>query len=282
MTPLRQKMIEDMKRYNLAERTIETYVSQVERFAKYFKKSPDLLGKDEIRTFQLYLIEEEVSWSLYNQVVCALRFLYRKTLNQEMMIEHIPFPRKPKKLPIVLSMPEVSLFLSSVKNYKKRVILTTIYAAGLRLSEALHLKINDIDSKRMLIRVEEGKGKKDRYVMLSERLLAFLREYFRVERPVGPYLFPGQDSNKPMRAEAIERVSIVASRQAGLKKRVTPRVLRHCFATHLLEAGANVRTIQILLGHRSLQTTQRYTHVSKKTICASRSPLDLLPEPERR
>lgn len=278
MTPLRQRMLEDMKIRNLSPRTWETYVSHVARFAKYFHKSPELLGPEDVRTYQLYLIKRGASWSVFNQSVCALRFLYRQTLKREWSIEEIPFPKKPRKLPVVLSPIEVLRFLKSVRKLKYRAILTVIYAAGLRLSEATHLKLNDIDGKRMVIRVEEGKGRKDRYVMLSPKVLELLRLYWKEERPGGPWLFRRSTSNDPLSVAAVQWVCSRTVKQLGWGKAVNARVLRHCFATHLLEAGANVRTIQILMGHRSLQSTQRYTHVSTKTIRETCSPFDLLPD----
>ena len=283
MTPLRQRMLEDMRIRNLSVRTQETYISQVARIARYFGKSPELLGPEEIRQYQLYLIEQKVSWSVFNQTMCALRFLYRYTLKVEQGIEVLPFPRHPNKLPIVLSPAEVSQLLDSVADYTNRVVLTTIYAGGLRLSEGLHLKISDIDSSRMTIRIEQGKGMKDRYVMLSPRLLELLREYYKAIRPRGPYLFASRrDAARAMDQNVLQNAFQKAVNRLGWKKRVSIRTLRHCFATHLLEAGCDVRTIQVLLGHRQLSTTQRYTHVSANYIRKTASPLDLLPEPAKR
>lgn len=278
MSLLRERMIQDMKIRNLAERTQETYVSQVAKFAKHFKKSPEDLGVEEIRQYQLYLIESGSSWSVFNQTVAALRFLYLKTLKKEWTLEQIPYPKQPKKLPIVLSTGEVFEFLESIKNYKHRVILTTIYGAGLRLNEATHLKTVDIDSKRMVIRVDQGKGMKDRYVMLSERLLELLREYYSAFRPKGPYLFPSQrDPNKAIGDTPVQKMFSKTLNKLGWKKPVSVRTLRHCFATHLLEAGMNIRTIQEMMGHRSLETTQIYLHISVQQIGQLRSPLDILP-----
>ena len=277
MTPLRQRMLENMRLRNLSERTQETYISQVRRFATYFGKSPEVLGPEEIRTYQLYLIERGSSWSVFNQTVCALRFLYQQTLQREWAVEHIPFPRKPKKLPVVLSREEVGMFLEGITNYRHRVVLTTIYATGLRLSEAAHLKPSDIDSMRMVVRVEQGKGNKDRNVMLSANLLDLLREYYRVIRPAGKWLFPTMtDPSRPMSICSLQKTCVSTTRRLAIRKTVNPRILRHCFATHLLEDGTDVRTIQMLLGHRSLTTTQRYTHVSTEKIRETRSPLDLL------
>lgn len=279
MTPLRCRMLEDMRMRNLSVRTQETYISQVAKFARFFKKSPELLGAEEIRQFLLYLIEQRVSWPLYNQVVCALRFLYRKTLHLDVSLPEIPFPRHPKVLPVLMSRGEVAQLLENVANYQHRVILTTIYAGGLRLSEGLQLKVADIDSKRMVLRVVQGKGMKDREVMLSPRLLDLLREYFRVLRPAGEYLFPSkQDPNRHVGETALQRSFTITVNRLGWRKRVSIRTLRHCFATHLLEAGYDVRRIQVLLGHRSLTTTQRYTHVTSQAVRETVSPLDLLPQ----
>jgi len=271
-------MIEDMRVRNLSENTQQQYVRYVAKFAEHFGKSPDLLGPEDVRTYQVYLTEQRhASWGVLNVVVCALRFFYRATLGKEWAIEQIPCPRKEKRLPVVLSQDEVSCFLEHVSNLKHRAILMTAYAAGLRISEVVSLRVADIDSQRMMIRIEQGKGRKDRYVMLSPNLLELLRAYWKVVRPAD-WLFPGRYRGQHISRHRIEQVCQKVSAAAGLKKRVTVRALRHSFATHLLEAGANVRTIQILLGHRSLQTTARYTHVSRTTVCSTSSPLDLLPK----
>jgi len=279
MTPLRQRMLEDMRLRNLSIRTQETYISQVKKFAEHFKKSPELLGRDQIREYQLYLIEREVSWSVFNQTLCALRFLYIKTLKKPWNVEEIDFPKRPQKLPIVLSQQEVAQFLSSVADYRHRVALTTIYSAGLRLSEGTHLKISDIDSKQMTIRVEQGKGMKDRYVMLSTRLLELLRNYWKTIRPQGIYVFPSKlDPSKPMHEQALQRAFSKTLNQLRWRKEISVHTLRHCFATHLLEHGVSVRTIQVLMGHKDLSTTQRYMRVTTRVITQARSPLDLLPD----
>ena len=276
-SPLRQRMIDDMTVRNLSPRTRDCYVSQVANFAKHFGKSPELLGPEEIRLYQLYLVhEKKVSWAYFNQSVCALRFLYRITLQKDWAIEHIPFPRTERKLPVVLSLSEVAQFLGAIRRLKYRAILMTAYAAGLRISEVTHLRVTDIDSQRMVIHVRQGKGRKDRYVMLSPNLLELLRTYWKMKRPAS-WLFPGKHPDRPISASAVQHACKRAGIDSGLKKAVCPRALRHSFATHLLEAGTDVRTIQILLGHRSLQTTARYTHVSRKTIAATSSPFEFLP-----
>jgi len=282
MTPLRQRMIEDMRLRNLSVRTQETYLCQVKKFAEYFKKSPEQLGREEIRQYQLYLIEKEVSWSVFNQTLCALRFLYIKTLGRPWDIQEIEFPKRPQKLPIVLSQEEVAEFLNNITDYRCRVVLTTIYAAGLRLTEGTGLTRAAIDSQRMTIRIEQGKGKKDRYVMLSDRLLALLREYWKVTRPQGNYLFPSKrDPNRPMDEHAIQRAFSRTLNHLGWRKEISVHTLRHCFATHLLEQGVNIRTIQVLMGHTSLLTTQRYMQVTAGAMRSTRSPLDLLPDPSK-
>jgi site-specific recombinase XerD len=269
-------MIEDMRVRNLSLNTQRVYLDRVAKFAKHFGKSPELLGPEEIRTYQLYLIHQKnASWSLLGQTVCALRFFYNNTLGKEWMIRYIPGPRKSIKLPVVLSPDEVSQFFENVHNLKHRAILMTAYAAGLRVSEVTSLRVNDIDSARMLIRVNQGKGRKDRYVMLSPNLLDLLRAYWKAVHPTD-LLFPGRYRDRPITREAVYQVCLKATKAAGLNKKVTVRALRHCFATHLLETGANIRVIQMLLGHRSLRTTARYTHVSRATLCSTVSPLDML------
>lgn len=279
MTPLRQRMIEDMKIRNLCVGTQQRYVGAVAKFAQHFGKSPELLGPEEIRAYQLYLIKEgRISASSLNIAVCALRFLYQITLGKEWAFKHIPFPRVERRLPVVLSLEEVAQFLEAVTNLKYRAILMTAYSAGLRLSEVCSLRVTDIDSKRMVIHIRQGKGRKDRYVMLSPRLLTILRSYWKELRPTN-WLFAGNHPDCHINARSVSRVCRQAGYDSGLLKRVTVRTLRHSFATHLLESGTDVRTIQILLGHRSLQTTARYTHVSNKIINSTSSPLDLLVSP---
>jgi integrase/recombinase XerD len=276
MTPLRQRMLEDMQLRNLSEHTQRIYLEHVARFAKHFGKSPALLGVEDIRTYQLYLVKEKrVSTSGLTLAVCALRFLYNVTLRNDWVINYIPFPKQPRKLPVVLSQQEVVTFFQAIDDIKYRAILLTAYAAGLRVSEVVALRVTDIDSQRMVIHVRQGKGKKDRYVMLSTRLLAMLRAYWKTTRPTN-WLFPGPDPKLPLHPHSVQAACKKARHSSGLKKLITPHTLRHSFATHLLEAGTNVRTIQLLLGHSSLYTTARYIHISKSTIDATRSPLDLL------
>lgn len=278
MTPLRQRMTEDMGVRNLSPSTQYHYIRQVANFAKHFGKSPELLGPEEIRTYQVHLVQvKRASWAVLNQCVCALRFLYRTTLKKDWTIEHIPYARRAKKLPVVLSRSEVFQFLQAVTNIKYRAIFMIAYAAGLRISEVIHLRVSEIDSQRMVIRVNQGKGRKDRFVILSPRLLLILRAYYKVARP-SEWLFPGRNSVRPLDASTIQQACKKARAASGLAKAVTVRTLRHSFATHLLDDGTDLRTIQLLLGHRSLETTQIYVHVSVKTVCATTSPLDSLPE----
>jgi integrase/recombinase XerD len=279
MTTLRQRMIDDLKVRNRSSRTIKTYVAQVANFARHFGRSPELLGPEEIRQYQVYLVEERhVSWSYFNQAVCALRFFYRHTLGHDWVVAHIPFPRQPRKLPVVLSQTEVIRLFDAIRSLKLRAMLMTAYAAGLRLSEVTHLQVSDIDSERMVIRVRQGKGQKDRYVMLSQKLLEVLRLYWRMERPT-TWLFPSKSKEQPVNHSVVQRACHQAGLDAGLTKRATVRSLRHSFATHLLEAGTNIRIIQTLLGHSSVGTTQVYTNVSAKTVRATKSPLELLVYP---
>jgi site-specific recombinase XerD len=278
MTYLRQRMIEDMQIRNLSLNTQKRYLDHVAAFAKYFKKSPEYLGLDEIRVYQLHLVQiRRLSSSSINIAVCALRFLYRITLRRDWHVERIVLARREQKLPIVLSAHEVVKFFHAIDSIKYRAILMTAYAAGLRISEVLGLKFADIDSSRMTIRVAQGKGKKDRYVMLSPKLLAILRTYWKIARP-SVWLFPGQDQTQPLSPSTVRQVCQWAYRAAGLKKKVTPHTLRHSFATHLLEAGTDLRTIQVLLGHKSPVATARYTHIAITNISKTSSPLDSLPD----
>ena len=280
MTSLRQRMLEDMRVRRLSPFTQRTYVETVARFARYFKRSPERLGPEQIRAYQLYLSTERgLATSSLLVAVSALRFLYRVTLQKRWSFDDvIPAPKKPQALPVVLSPQEVVQFLEAVKPAKHRAILTACYAAGLRISEAIALTVSAIDSERMVLRIAKGKGQKDRYVMLSPKLLAILRAWWKVQRP-RHWLFPGERPEAPITRSAVQLACGIASRRARLGKAVTPHLLRHSFAVHLLEAGTDLRTIQLLLGHRSLQTTARYLRVATTTVCSTTSPLDLLPRP---
>ena len=284
-TPLRQRMLEELQRRNYSSRTIRLYLRHVAEFAKHFHRSPDQLGAENIRQYQLFLIQEKkLAWSSYNQIVCALRFFYAKTLNRAFLLEEIPFPRTEQRLPLILSREEVARILTAPLHLKTRALLMTIYAAGLRRSEAARLRVNDIDSARMTITVRQGKGQKDRVVMLSPVLLQTLRQYWRHNKPK-QWLFPGENPDQPISDNDVFAVFQNAVRRAGITKKVSPHSLRHSFATHLLESGTDLRTIQILLGHRSLKTTARYLHVSQQHVRATASPLDglnLTEEPSKK
>jgi site-specific recombinase XerD len=280
MTILRQRMTEDMQIRNLSPNTQLSYLLQVSLFARHFGKSPALLGPEEIRSYQVYLTnEKKLSPNSIQTTVAALRFLYKVTLKRDWRFQDaLPLPKKQQKLPIVLSPEEVLKFLDSVQNIKHHAILTTCYAAGLRISEAVHLKPTAVDGQRMVMRIEQGKGQKDRYVMLSPKLLDILRSYWRASRPQ-EWLFPGDHPGQPITRDAVGQACEKAHNLSGLSKPVTPHSLRHAFAVHLLEAGTDVRTIQLLLGHRSLSTTARYLRIATSKVCATSSPLDLLPRP---
>lgn len=275
MTPLRQRLLDDLRMRNLSPHTRDAYVRAVAQFARHFNRSPDQLGREHVREYLLHLIRLGRAWDTYNQARCALHFFYRVTLGRDWPLEQLPCAKVPKRLPVVLSRDEVRQFFAAARRLKGRAMLMTAYAAGLRASEVVGLRIEDVDSKRMLIRVRQGKGQKDRYVMLSLVLVEALRAYWRKHRP-GSWLFPGPDPAKPVGAITFARVCAGVGRRAGLAKRVTPHTLRHTFATHLLEDGVDVRTIQALLGHRSLRTTALYTFVAPEKVAATRSPLDAL------
>jgi integrase/recombinase XerD len=280
MTVLRQRMAEDMQIRNLSPLTQSSYLQQISSFARHFDKPPALLGPDDIRSYQVYLTnEKKLAPKSIHVCVSALRFFYKVTLKKDWEFDEvIPSPRPPKTLPIVLSPAEVLVFLGCVESLKHRTILTTCYAAGLRISEALHLMPSAIDRQRMVIRIDQGKGQKDRYVMLSPKLLETLADYWRLERPK-EWLFPGGISGQPLTRDAVSDACRVAHRRSGLTKPITPHSMRHAFAVHLLEAGTDVRTIQLLLGHRSLATTAQYLHIATSKVCSTTSPLELLPHP---
>jgi integrase/recombinase XerD len=276
MTSLRQRMLADLKRRNYAPGTQKLYITRVAQFAAYYGQCPSKMGAEEAKRYCHHLIEtEEVSWSFFNQAVCALRFLYKVTLERPEMIPHLPFPRQEKRLPTVLSEEEITRFFQAVTHPRDRVALLATYAAGLRVSEVVGLKPADIDRDRMLIHVRLGKGRKDRMVMLSPTLQEELDLYIRWDRP-HHWLFPGSNPTQHLSTRAIQRVCRLAGERAQIMKRVTPHVLRHTFATHLLDAGTDLRVIQTLLGHGSIRTTSVYTHVSTRRLQAVTSPLDRL------
>jgi integrase/recombinase XerD len=275
LSPLRRRMIEDMRVRNMSPATQQSYISGVLKFSRYFGKSPDQLGLEDVRSFQIHLVSMGISWPGLNQIVCALRFFYGVTLGRTEVPERIPYAREPQKLPVVLSADEVVRFLQSVSGLKSRAALTTAYAAGLRAAEVAALRVADIDSARGVIIVRHGKGGKERNAMLSSQLLGILRTYWRLARPK-TFLFPGRDPDHPIHPAALHVACRAAAEESGLDKRVTMHALRHSFATHLLESGTDIRIIQVLLGHERLSTTARYTRVSASLIAATASPLDRL------
>jgi len=269
-------MIEEMHLGNYSHHTERRYLSAVEQFAVYFGKSPELMGQEEVREYLLYLVEDRrVAWGTYNITLCALRFLYHKTLKRDQLLQGIPCPKGEKHLPVVLSRDEVRRFFTATDTLKQRALLMCAYAAGLRISELVALRIEDVDSERMSLHVRLGKGKKDRYIPLSTNLLKLLREYWKEYRPE-TWLFPGQPKHTPITDNAVAGYCRTVRERAKLGKQVTIHTLRHSYATHLMEAGADLRTIQMLLGHRSIQTTARYTHVSHKLLETVQNPLDCL------
>jgi integrase/recombinase XerD len=275
MTPLRQRFIDDLRLRNYAPRTIQSYVAGVARFARHFGRPPDQLGAEEMRAFQLHLLQQRVSWSLFNQTVCALRLFYQVTLGRPEPVEQLPYGKRPRTLPVVLSPQEVLQFLEATAPGRDRVLYQTAYACGLRVSELIRLQVTDIDGARMVIHIHHGKGAKDRLVPLSARLLEELRGYWRQYRP-RPWLFPGETAAGHLSAARVQKLCQEVVARAGLTKHVTPHTLRHSYATHLLEAGVNLITLQHILGHRDLQTTAHYVHLSTRHLQQTPSLLDLL------
>ena len=275
ISPLRRRMVEDMTVRNLSPATQRSYLYAVAKFSRFFGKSPERLELEDVRTYQVHLASQGIAWATLNQTVAALRFFYGVTLGRPEIPERIAYAREPRRLPVVLSADEVVRFLEAVPSLKSRTALTTACAAGLRVSEVVALKVADIDSGRMLIRVEQGKGGKDRYVMLSAQLLAILRTYWRLAKP-RHWLFPGRDEERPIDQTVLHAACRSACEAAGLTKHVTVHTLRHSFATHLLESGADIRIIQVLLGHTNIATTARYAQVATSTIQGTASPLDRL------
>jgi integrase/recombinase XerD len=274
MTPLRRRMIEDMVLRNFTSTTINAYVQCIARFARHFHTRPDRLGHEHVRTFLLHLAQErQLSTAYVVQHLAALRFFYQVTLGQPFVVQGFDPVKQPRKLPVVLSYDELARFFAAISNVKHRAIIMTAYAAGLRVSEVTHLRPADIESERMVIRVQQGKGRKDRYTVLSPALLEILRAYWKTVRPQN-YLFPGAQPDRPISRATVCRVCRRAHQKSGLAKHVTVRSLRHSFATHLLEAGTDLRTIQVLLGHRSFTTTARYVHVATASLASTRSPFD--------
>jgi integrase/recombinase XerD len=276
MTPLRQRYIEDMQLRGLAPTTQRSYIHYVAEFAKYFGRSPEHLDLEAVRDYKLYLLNErKLAPESINAFIAAVQLLYTVTLDMPWDNASFPRLRRGRRLPVVLSREEVMRFFEHIPSIKYRAALMVCYGAGLRISEAARLKVSDLDSKRMVIRVREGKGGKDRYTMLSPRLLEVLRCYWRATRPTD-WLFPSfWRQERHMHISSLSGACRDASRTSGIGKRVTPHTLRHSFATHLLEGGTDVRVIQVLLGHSRIDTTSRYTAVSTKLIASTASPLDV-------
>ncbi len=275
------KMAEDLKLRGYAEGTQRNYLGHARRFVAEYMRPPTQLGEEHIRRFLLRFPHQPGVQAAYRS---ALKFLYEVTLGKPEVIANIPRPKQPKKLPEILAPEEVLALLQAIVSVQHRAVLTTTYGAGLRISEACHLQLRDIDSKRNLIHIRAGKGNKDRYVALGQRLLECLRHYWRVHRPAGPYLFESGRAGRPIDPKLV-RVSLAdAAAYLRIRKRVTPHGLRHAFATHLLESGADIRMIQAALGHASIRTTARYTQVSARHVGAMQSPLDRPPsgKPGRR
>ena len=280
MTHLRKMMLEELQRRNYAQNTARTYIKIVARFAKHFGRSPEKLGPDEIRKYQVHLFKDcRLSPGTVQQHVAALRFLYVKTLKRRYMHEHLPMPKRQRPLPQVLSPSEVQRLLDSASNLYHRAMLMTLYSTGMRRAEMCRLKVSDVNSERMVIHIRHGKGGRDRDVPLSEKLLATLREYWHWMKPK-TWLFPGTVNHLRADVPITEKMSWAACQQAaqraGIKKRVSPHILRHSYATHMIEAGADLRTIQILLGHAKIEHTSLYLHLSHRHLTAVANPLDVM------
>jgi len=281
MTPLRQRFIDDLRLRNYAIRTIDTYVGHIAAFARHFGRSPDLLGPNEVRDYQLHILARKLSWSSFNQAVCALRFLYGTTLGRPEQLPMIPYGKRPKTLPSVLAPQEVVRLIDATETLRDRIFVQVAYGCGLRLSELVHLRVYDIDSARMVIHVRHGKGAKDRLVPLSQRLLQELRAYWRLYRP-STWLFPGTKPGEPICGSNMQRRFGRLVKRIGLTKRCSLHTLRHSYATHLLETGVDLLTLKMLLGHRTLETTTRYLHVRTDRLHQTPSLLDLLVLPKAR
>ena len=280
MTHLRQMMLDELQRRNYSQSTVRSYIHAIEDFSKYFHRPPDRLGPDHIRQYQAHLFRDrKLLAATIGCRVAALRFFFVKTLRRPYLPDHIPFPKRPRQLPTVLSPEEVERLIDSAENLMRRTMVMTLYSTGVRCAELCHLKVSDIDSDRMVIHVRKGKGGRDRDVLLSSKLLETLREYWRWMKP-RTYLFPGTVKNwradVPITSKVVWKAVNEAGKRAGITKRVYPHVLRHSFATHMLEAGADLRTIQVLLGHAKLGDTAIYLHLSRRHLQAVASPLEAI------
>jgi integrase/recombinase XerD len=281
VTHLRQAMLEELHRRNYAASTITYYLKNVEQFARYFKRSPDRLNPTHLRTYQAYLLRQrKLAPRTVKLHICAIRFFFNKTLRRRYLLEDTPYPKAPRRLPQVLSREEVTRLIAAAHSLTHRTMLMLLYSTGIRNAELRHLQVRDIDSRRMLIHIRHGKGGRERYVPLSATLLDTLRAYYRWMRPTG-FLFPGTVANwrtdKPLTPNVVWDACVGAARRAGLAHRVYPHLLRHCFATHLLESGADLRTIQLLLGHAALNHTVVYLHLSQRHLQGVVNPLDTMP-----
>ena len=281
MTHLRRIMLEELQRRHYSEATTQRYIRFVERFAQHFHSSPDRLGRQHIREYQAQLFTvQKLSPGTVTNHLCALRFFYIQTLKKPWSIADTPYPKKRNRLPTILSQEEVAQLIDAAPTAFYRTVLMTLYATGVRNAELTRLKISDVDSQRMVLHIQGGKGRQDRDVMLSPVLLEELRAHWRrLRRRSGVWLFPGNrwhSGDQPMDTKTPRHACQCAARRAGIKKKVYPHVLRHCFATHLLEAGADLHTIQILLGHHDLKETAIYLHLSQRHLHATASPLDSL------
>jgi len=278
MDELREQMMKDLQLKGITPRTQRKYLREATNLSNYFGKSPVELGEKEVKEYLVHLLEDrKLSRGTYRNYVAGIKFLYKTTLNREEVVEKIRYPKAKKKLPVVLDLAEIKALVSVMENLKHRALLTITYSSGLRISEAACLKVTDIDSKRMMVRVQQGKGGKDRYSILSQTALELLRRYWRQYRPK-EWLFEGQKEGTHICLTAIRQIFLEAKERAGITKPASPHTLRHSFATHLIEAGTSLHHVQLLLGHRSPTTTTVYLHVSKINLSRVASPLDSLPE----
>ena len=278
MDTLREKMLAELQLRGITPRTQTAYLREIAKLENYFNRSPEELGEEEVKEYLVHMLEDRgLSSGTYKYYAAGIKFLYRTTLNRGEVVEKIKYPKAKIKLPVVLDLSEVRTMLSVMENLKHRAVLTITYSAGLRVSETAHLKVTDIDSKRMMVRVRQGKGGKDRYTILSKTTLECLREYWRAYRPKD-WLFEGQKEDSHICYTSIRNIFVEAKERAGITKPVGPHSLRHAFATHLIEAGTSLHHVQLLLGHKSPKTTTVYLHVSKMNLAQVCSPLDSIPE----
>jgi len=275
ISPLRQRMIDDMTARRFTEDTQRDYVRNVRMFTAFLGRSPDTATREDLRRYQLHMAQQQIGAPTINAAIAALRFFFNVTLERPDLVRPLRTVNEPRRAPVVLSPEEVALLLEAAPGLKYKAALSVAYGAGLRVSEVANLKVSDIDSQRMTLRVEQGKGQRDRYVMLSPQLLELLRDWWQAARPQ-VWLFPGQNPVNPMTPRQLNRAVHAAKLLAGISKRVSPHTLRHSFATHLLEQGVDIRVIQVLLGHAKLETTALYTRVAVNTICDIKSPLERL------